>query len=516
MIVHASPRPPVEITGLTITERVFRGMEGHDGDVALIDGPTGRELTVGAFRHAVRRLAGGLTARGYAPGRTVAILAPNLPEYAVVFHAVAWAGGTLTTINPTYTAAEVAYQLKDSGAELLITLAPFLETARAAAEGTGVREIAVIGEAAGATPLGALMGEPLADQAPVDVEEHVVVLPYSSGTTGLPKGVMLTHRNLVVNVDQGASAVPVRRHERAVAFLPFFHIYGQTVFLNLYLAQGAVPVTMPRFDLEVFLRLIQDHRTNRLFCVPPVMLALAKHPLVDQFDLSPLKVVYSAAAPADGTLTGAVAERLGVTAIQAYGMTELSPISHTVPEDDPRPGSAGVAVASTECRIVDPETGIDRAPGEEGELWIRGPQVMKGYHNNPEGTARTMAPGGWLRTGDLAVIDADGHLFIRDRVKELIKVKGFQVPPAEVEAALVACPGVADAAVVPKPDEEAGEVPVAFVVAAPGAIPDAEAIREHLAHRLATYKRPAEIRFVEAIPKSASGKILRRLLRDQV
>lgn len=515
MTIIASTRPPVELSGLSITERVFRDMAGHEGDVALIDGPTGRELTVGAFIDGVRRLAGGLTERGHAPGRTVAILAPNLPEYAVVFHAVAWAGGTLTTINPTYTPAEVAFQLKDSDAELLITVAPFLPTARAAAEGTRVREIAVIGEAEGATPLAALTGSPLAEQAPVDVEDHVAVLPYSSGTTGLPKGVMLTHRNLVVNVDQGLASIDIRRHERAVAFLPFFHIYGQTVYLNLYLAQGAVPVTMPRFDLELFLKLLQDHRTPRLFCVPPVMLALARHPMVDQFDLSALKVVYSAAAPADAALTGAVAQRLGVTAIQAYGMTELSPISHTVPEDDPRPGSAGTPVASTECRIVDPETGADRAPGEEGELWIRGPQVMKGYLNNPDGTAKTMAEGGWLRTGDLAVIE-DGHLFIRDRVKELIKVKGFQVAPAEVEAALLACPGVADAAVVPRPDDEAGELPVAFVVPAPGAPQDAGAIHESLSHRLASYKRPAEIRFVEAIPKSASGKILRRVLRQQL
>jgi 4-coumarate--CoA ligase len=516
MTIIASTRPPVALSGQSITERVFRDLGGREGEPALIDGPTGRVLTVGALTEGIRRLAGGLTERGYAPGRVIAILAPNLPEYAVVFHAVALAGGTLTTINPTYTAAEVAFQLKDSGAELLITVAPFLETARAAVEGTAVREIAVIGEAEGATPLAALMGAPLAEQAPVDVEEHVVVLPYSSGTTGLPKGVMLTHRNLVVNVDQAVSALRMDPGERSLAFLPFFHIYGQTVFLAVTLAQGAVPVTLPRFDLELFLRLLAEHRTPRLFCVPPVMLALAKHPMVDQVDLSGLRLVYSAAAPADGALTEAVARRLGVTAIQAYGMTELSPVSHVVPEDDPRPGSVGTPVPNTDCRIVDPETGADRAPGEEGELWIRGPQVMKGYLNNPEGTARTMAPGGWLKTGDLAVIDADGHLYIRDRVKELIKVKGFQVAPAEVEAALVACPGVADAAVVPKPDDEAGELPVAFVVTAAGAEADAEGIQAHLAERLASYKRPAEIRFVEAIPKSASGKILRRLLRAQL
>jgi 4-coumarate--CoA ligase len=517
MTIHTSPFPPVDDPGGTITERVFRDHAGHEDAPALIDGSSGRVLSIGALAEGVRRLAGGLSERGFGPGSVTAILAPNLPEYAVVFHGVAWAGGTLTTINPTYTPPEVRHQLIDSGAGLLVTVAPFLDTARAAAEGTAVREIAVIGEAPpGATPLSALMGAPQPAQTPVDRESHVAVLPYSSGTTGLPKGVMLTHRNLVMNVEQGLGALRLARGERAVAFLPFFHIYGQTVFLNLYLARGAVPVTMPRFDLPEFLRLVSEHRTPRIWCVPPVALALARHPVVDQFDLGAVRHVCSAAAPADGALTDAVAARLGVEAAQAYGMTELSPISHVSPEGASKPGSSGVAVPSTECRIVDPETGEDRPPGVEGELWIRGPQVMKGYHNRPEATAATITPDGWLRTGDLAVIDADGHLFIRDRVKELIKVKGFQVPPAEVEAALVACPGVADAAVVPRPDEEAGEVPVAFVVAAPGAPPDAEAILAALAGRLASYKRPAEIRFVEAIPKSASGKILRRVLREQI
>jgi 4-coumarate--CoA ligase len=515
-MIFESPHPPVPLRDITVTERLFEGLLHRPDEVAMVDGPTGRRITAGELVDAIRRFAGGLVAHGFGPGTTVGLMAPNIPEYAVVFHGVAWGGGTVTTINPTYTAPEVRHQLTDSGATLLVTVPAFLDTARSAVEGTEVREIVVIGEAPGATPLSAFLGDPLAAQHPVDLDEHIVVLPYSSGTTGLPKGVMLTHRNLVVNIDQAGAAVDIRPGEWTVAFLPFFHIYGQTVLMNVYLARGANVVTMPRFDLETFLRLCAEYRTPRVWAVPPVAIALAKHPLVDDYDLSAVRSVYSAAAPADASLTDAVGQRLGAVCIQAYGMTELSPISHCTPENAPRPGAVGVGVANTLSRIVDPETGQDAAPGEEGELWVRGPQVMKGYLNNPEATAKTITPDGWLRTGDLAMIDADGYVHIRDRVKELIKYKGFQVAPAEVEAALLTHPGIADAAVIGRPDDEAGEVPVAFVVRAPGSDVTGDEVTAHLTGCLAHYKRPEAIHFVESVPKSASGKILRRVLRDSL
>jgi acyl-CoA synthetase (AMP-forming)/AMP-acid ligase II len=515
MTIYKSEFAPVPLSGLSVTERLFQGLEHRPDAAVLIDGPSGREVTAGALIDDIRRLAGGLTERGYGKGRVTALMAPNIPEFATVFHGVAYAGGTITTVNPTYTAHELQYQLNDAGAELLVVAAPFLETAKEAAQGTAVREIVVIGTDGGATPLSALMGAPLDAQVPVDVVNDVLVLPYSSGTTGLPKGVMLTHRNLVANVDQVQAVRPVAPGEWSVAFLPFFHIYGMTVMLNLYLAAGGGIVTMPRFDLELFLTLCQKHKTPQAFCVPPVVLALAKHPMVDQFDLSALKYIFSGAAPLSASLGQAAAARLGVESGQGYGMTEMSPASHVTPRGRARPGAAGLTAPNTECRIVDPETGEDRAPGEEGELWVRGPQVMKGYLNNPEATAQTMPGEGWLRTGDLGVFDGDGYLFIRDRVKELIKVKGFQVAPAEVEAALLTHPGIADAAVIGRPDDEAGELPVAFVVRAPGASPAPEEIAAHLEDHLAHYKRPAEFCFVDAIPKSASGKILRRQLRDR-
>ena len=504
-MIHTSPYPPIALTGESITERVLRGLGSDPDRVVLIDGPSGREMTAGSLEDGIRRLAGGLKARGIGKGDVVAVLAPNIPDYAVVFHGAAFAGATVTTINPSYTVPEVAHQLEDSGARLLVTVSPFLDTAQTAA---GDVEIVVIGEAEGVTPLAALMGEPLAAQVPVDAAVDVAVLPYSSGTTGLPKGVRLTHRNLVANVDQSLAVIGCEPGEWSVGFLPFFHIYGQTVLMNMHLAAGAGVITMPRFDLELFLTLVAKYRTPTLFCAPPVAVALAKHPMVANFDLAHVERFFSGAAPLGGEVGDAVAARIGCLSVQGYGMTEMSPVSHATPRGAARKGSVGVTLPSTETRIV--VEGRDVGVGEPGELWVRGPQVMAGYHNRPEATVATLTEDGWLKTGDQAEVDADGYVFIRDRLKELIKVKGFQVAPAEVEAALLTSPMVKDAAVKGVPDEEAGEVPVAFVVPAEGA--EEAAIRAHLAGQLAHYKLPKRITFIEAIPKSASGKILRRML----
>ncbi len=513
MTIIKSRFPDVEITDKSVTERVFAGIDPDR--TVLIDGPSGREMTGAQFIGAVKSLAGGLTARGLA-GKVLALMAPNIPEYCVVFHGAAWAGGTVTTINPTYTAHEVNHQLNDAGAEILVTVAPFLDTAREAVKGTKVQEIVVIGAAEGAVPLSDLMGEPLQAQAPVDTAEHVVALPYSSGTTGLPKGVMLTHRNLSVNIDQSLVPADVREGELTVAFLPFFHIYGLEVLMNIYLAAGGGLVTMPRFDLEQFLDLTSKYRTPRLWIVPPVALALAKHPLVENYDLSFIEQVNSAAAPLGADVAEAMGKRLGTNATQGYGMTELSPVSHVSPQGKGKPGASGVAISNTESRIVDPLTGQDLPLGEDGELWVRGPQVMKGYLNNPKATAETIVEGGWLRTGDIGHFDEDGYLYITDRLKELIKYKGFQVAPAELEAEILTHPEVADVAVIGVPDDEAGELPMAFVVAAPGADPTLEDLQGYLDGRLSHYKQVRVMERVDEIPKSASGKILRRVLRDRV
>ncbi|WP_175582676.1 4-coumarate--CoA ligase family protein [Nocardioides guangzhouensis] len=511
-MIHRSPLPDVELPAQHLTDHVL-ARAGELGDKpALIDGPSGRTLTYGALLEAVRALAGGLVARGFAPGHTLALLAPNLPEYATAFHGAAYAGGVVTTINPTYTEGEVHHQLVDADARLLVTVGPFLEVARAAADGTAVEEIVVIGQADGARSLTDLLGEPLAEQVPVDLDS-TVVLPYSSGTTGVNKGVMLTHRNLVSNIAQTLAMAEVREDETLTAVLPFFHIYAMQVLMNTALRVGATVVTMPRFELEQFLSLHQEHGVTRSFVAPPIVLALARHPLVDDYDLSRLEQVFSAAAPLSAELALEAGKRLGCDVVQGYGMTELSPVSHITPAGGFRPGSVGVTLPNTQTRVVDPATGDDLDFGVDGEIWVRGPQVMKGYLNNERATAATITDDGWLRTGDIGHIDEDGHLFIVDRLKELIKYKGFQVPPAELEALLLTHPAVADAAVVGLPDEEAGEIPAAYVVRQPGTDATAEQIMGYVAGQVAHYKQVRRLDFIETIPKSASGKLLRRELK---
>ena len=344
----------------------------------------------------------------------------------------------------------------------------------------------------------------------VDPGSDLAAIPYSSGTTGLPKGVMLTHRNLVANVLQSEEVIRMESDDVVIGVLPFFHIYGQTVIMNMGLHNGAPIVTMPRFDLDQFLGLIEEHRVTIANVVPPIALALAKHPAVDGADLSSLRLIMSGAAPLGAELSDAVSTRLDVATVQGYGMTETSPVTHVCPIEPDRikAGTIGLPVPGTETRVVDPET---REDGRRGELLIRGPQVMAGYLNNESATRHTIDADGWLHTGDVAEVDDDGYFAIVDRLKELIKYKGFQVPPAELEAILITHPAVADCAVIGVPDEEAGELPKAFVVCS-GEVEDDE-ILEFVAAKVSPQKKIRLLERIEAIPKSASGKILRRELK---
>jgi 4-coumarate--CoA ligase len=287
------------------------------------------------------------------------------------------------------------------------------------------------------------------------------------------------------------------------------------VLMNCGLRTGATVVTLPRFDLEQFLTVHQDYGVTRSFVAPPIVVALAKHPLVDRFDLSSLEQVFSGAAPLSGDLAKEAGSRLGCEVVQGYGMTELSPVSHLTPMGEFKPGSVGVTAPNTETAIVDIDSGEFLGVGEEGEVWVRGPQVMKGYLNRPEETADTIDDDGWLHTGDVGEIDEDGHLYIVDRLKELIKYKGFQVAPAELESILLNHPAVADAAVVGRQDEEAGEVPVGFVVLKEGEEADKQEIIDFAAQDVSSYKKLHDVSYVEEIPKSASGKILHRVIRDE-
>jgi len=511
-----SPFPDVEIPDVSLSDFVLAGA-GELGDKpAVIDGPSGRTISYAQLVESVRAVGAGLAERGFGKGDVFAHFAPNLPEYAVTFHAVATLGGINTTVNPLFTAEELERQLRDCGARMLVTVPEQAEKARAAARAAGVQKIFGYGEADGATPFSSLpeaAGEP--PEVAIDPAEDVVALPYSSGTTGLPKGVMLTHRNLVANICQTIVHQRVREDDRVIAVLPFFHIYGLVVLMNMPLSRGATVVTMPRFELPEFLRVVQRYGITRAWVVPPIVLALAKQPLVDEFDLSSLEFMLSGAAPLSAELEVACGQRLGCRMLQGYGLTETSPTTHSVPDElaGQMPGSIGPPVPNTECRIVDIVSGREAPIGERGELLIRGPQVMKGYLNNPQATVLAIDPDGWLRTGDIATVDEQGAVRIVDRVKELIKYKGSQVAPAELEALLLTHPAIADAAVIGIPDEEAGEVPKAFVVLNAPLTP--EEVSAFVAERVAPYKKIRAVEILEEIPKSPSGKILRRVLIDR-
>ncbi len=515
-MIFESPYPDVEFRDVPLHRFVLERASEMGDKAALIDGPSGRALTYAELAAGVGRVAAGLAARGLRKGDVLGLFCPNIPEFALAFHGTAAAGGVVTTINSLSTQEDVAHQLHDAGARFLVTVPPFLDRALPAAEKIGVEEVFVLGEAEGTTSFASLLAAD--DPAPavtIDPLQDLVALPYSSGTTGFPKGVMLTHRNLVANAMQTGVLQHISEEDRIIAVLPFFHIYAMTVVMNLGLARGATLVTMPKFDLEEFLRLLQDHRVTRAYVVPPIVLALAKHPAVDRFDLSSLRTVLSGAAPLDAGLQTACAERLGCEVMQGYGLTESSPVTHAT-SDEPgkiRPGTVGETLPNTQCRVVDVATGRDLGPGEDGEIMVRGPQVMLGYLNNQEATAATLDADGWLHTGDIGHADDEGFFSVVDRLKELIKYKGYQVPPAELEAVLHTHPAVGDAAVIGIPDEEGGEAPKAFIVLKEEVA--AEDLMAFVAERVAPYKKIRAVEVIDEIPKSASGKILRRLLKDR-
>ncbi|GAB3568909.1 4-coumarate--CoA ligase family protein [Amycolatopsis endophytica] len=504
MIIR-SPFPDLDIPGTTLTGLLF-GDEPSDAP-ALID-PAGRVTTRRQLDERVRRIAAGLHARGTGRGSVVGLFAPNSPEWIAAFHGILRANAVVTSANVLYTATELAHQLVDSGASLLVTTAGLLDVATAAAEKAGIAEVLTLDDAPGHRRIDTLPGAaPPLLTGPGDT----AVLPYSSGTTGPAKGVVLTHRNLVANVLQFSRMGRTTESTVLLAVLPLFHIYGMTVLMNHALHRRVPLVTMPRFDLTGMLRLIEKHRITKLYIAPPTAVLLAKSPLVDDADLSSVELVFSGAAPLDGELARSVARRLDCEVVQGYGMTEMSPVSHAVPEGTTMdPASVGVALPNVECRLVDPASGAD---AERGELWVRGPNVMSGYLDNPEATAATLDAEGWLHTGDVATVTADGVFSIVDRVKELIKYKGYQVPPAELEALLLTHPGIDDAAVVGVLDDDGEEIPKAFVVRRPGAALDAAEVMDYVAARIAPHKKVRRVEFLDAIPKSASGKILRTVLR---
>jgi len=478
------------------------------GAVALVDAASGREFTYDALDHLIGRFAAGLAARGFGPGDTLLMFAPNAPEWPIAALGAMAAGGVVSGANPMVGVDDLAHQMHDSGARFVFTTPPLMTTVREAAALAGGATVIVLGEAAGGVSLASLLAstdpEPVLPPDP----DALAALPYSSGTSGLPKGVMLTHGTIVSSICQTVQALQTPEGTVALALLPMFHIYGFTVVTLCALAAGSKLVTVPRFEPASFLKAIEVYRVSRLGVVPPVMQFLATHPLVDAHDLSSLERIGCGAA-----LEQRVRQRLKCTVQQGFGMTESSGcVAVSYPERE-LSGSSGQLLPGTQARIVDPVSGEDVARGAQGELWFRGPQAFKGYLNQPQVTAATLTTNGWVRTGDIGLFDAEGYLFITDRLKELIKVKGYQVAPAELEALLITHQSVADVAVIGWPDERAGELPVAYVVAR-GAL-EPEDVKSWLAERVVAYKQLGDVVLCDAIPKSAAGKILRRVLRVQ-
>jgi acyl-CoA synthetase (AMP-forming)/AMP-acid ligase II len=530
-----SPFPDVDIPAASVYEYLFADLDDADADrIALVDTKTGRQHTYREMIERIDMFAGALAGRGIGVGDVVGLLAPNSNAFAIAFHGILRAGATATTINVLFTAKDIAKQLTDSKAKMLVTVTPFLPQAKEAAATVGLADADLIvldGEGREATghPSGADL---LAQASPppevrFDPATHLAVLPYSSGTTGNPKGVMLTHRNLVANVAQTRPVQDVGPDDVVIAIMPLFHIYGMTVLLNAVVHARARLVMMPSFDLEQFLANLQNHKVTVAYIAPPVAVALAKHPLVNNYDLSSLRAILSGAAPLDEDLGHAVADRIGCRVVQGYGMTELSPVSHCTPLDGGKRlvgsvasiGAAGWTAANSASKLIDPTTGDeigipDTGLSEAGELWFKGPNVMAGYLGNEKATRETIDDDGWLRTGDMARVDSSGCVYIVDRLKELIKYKGYQVPPAELEAVLLTHPAIADAAVIGVRDAESGEeVPKAFVVKQSGTELTEAEVMDFVAAEVAPYKKVRQVEFIDAIPKSSSGKILRKDLR---
>jgi acyl-CoA synthetase (AMP-forming)/AMP-acid ligase II len=527
----ASLFPEVEIPSTSVYDYLFGGLDAANLDrIALVDAESGRQTSYRDMIARIDAFAGALADCGVGVGDVVGLLSPNSSGFAVAFHGILRAGATATTINALFTAKDIAKQLADSKARMLVTVEALLPQSKEAVAAVGLSDADLVvldGEgrdAAGHPNYAELIGKGLpAPQVDFAPSSHLAALPYSSGTTGIPKGVMLTHRNLVANVAQIRPVSGIVPEDVVLAVLPFFHIYGMTVLLNAALHARARLVVMRGFDLAEFVGNIQNHKCTIAFIAPPIAVALAKHPLIDDYDLSSLNVVMSGAAPLDADLGHAVAERVGCRVVQAYGMSELSPASHVTPFDGGMQkmgrvaplSSVGWTVPNAASKLVHPDTGEEigiptEGLSETGELWFKGPNVMAGYLGNEQATREIIDGEGWLHTGDLARVDSCGCVYIVDRLKELIKYKGYQVPPAELEAVLLGHPSIADAAVIGVKDAEGEEVPKAFVVRQSGVELTADEVIDFVAGQVAPYKKVRQVAFIDAIPKSTSGKILRK------
>ncbi len=497
--VFPSPYPPITIPTSSISDFVFsQSLSGADNRPAFIDGTTGAQLVHHEVQEGARRVAGGLMRRGFRPGDVLAIMAPNIPFYSIAFHGAVMAGGTVTMVDPTFTVREATEQLVDACATRLVATQAVAPNALDAAGRAGITDIYLIGASKDDRSFDDLLTAEPVDSVPIDPATPAA-LPYSYGIGGLAKGVMLSHRCLTANLAQLEAIHPIEPDEATVAVLPFFHTFGLGMMLNGVIRRRSVAITMDRFGFERFLAHIEAVRATRLYVVPSIVLGLAMHPAVERHDLSSMRQVVSGGAPLNPGIAAQAADRLGCEVTQGYGLTEASPVTHSTPQGLDCPGSSGITLPNTEVRIVDRSRRVDLDHGEIGELWVRGPQVMAGYKNNPSATRMVLDDEGWLRTGDLARLEEGDRLFVTGRLKEVFKSKGSQVSPAELEALLLAHPDIADAAVGSEPDLLAGEVPVARVVSATRVL-DCDEVKAYVNARVARHKHLRSVTAVEALP----------------
>jgi PAS domain S-box-containing protein len=437
-MIYRSPFPDVDLPEVALTDHVFARVGRFKNKVAIIDGDTGISMTYTEVLAGVRRVAAGLAARGLRKGDVCAIYSPNVSEYAVVFYGIVMAGGIVTPINPQYSATELTHQLRDSGARFLVTHPKLRRPALRGARLAGIEEVFSIGTAAGTTPLATLTsGGHRVPRIAVDPVADIAALPYSSGTTGLAKGVMLTHFNIVANLQQMTAVERIDSSEVLVATLPFYHIYGMIMVMTQGLRCGATLVTLAEFKARRLVEIIERYRVTTAYLVPPLVRTLATHAYVDRCNMSSLRDVISSAAPLPEPIARACGERFHCVVRQAYGMTETSPLTHVTPRHGERMNAVGVAVPNTEYRVVDVGNRRDVSPGRLGEVWVRGPQVMKGYLNNPEATAAMIDGAGWLHTGDIGFVDKDARLNVVDRAKELVKFRGLHYGENELLRSMV-------------------------------------------------------------------------------
>jgi long-chain acyl-CoA synthetase len=512
MTVYQSPWFSLEpYPEIALTELLAPAAERYRDKPAFIN-MEGQTQTFGHIWETCRRLGRFLQDQGIEKGDRVAILSANATEYFLAFYGTLFAGGVVTTLNPLYKEREVLHQLEDCGVTAAFAMQPLLPIVQQVRE-----HLPALKHVFSIEDSWRLAAEAAGDPKPVEFNprEDLAALPYSSGTNGLPKGVMLSHFNLVSNVRQTCTTGLGSSYSVYLDFLPYYHIYGMIVLMACGFASGIPQVVMPRFDPATCLDLIQRNKVTNLFAVPPALLALSNFPDVGKYDTSSLNMIMSGAAPLPQEVAQAAARALDTTVLQGYGMTETSPVTNVNPRTRIKDATVGPPIADTAEKVVSLEDGRELGAGEIGELLAFGPQVMQGYWRKPDDTAETLPGEGWIRTGDIVSVDEEGYVTILDRKKEMIKYKGYQIAPAELEALLMEHPAVMDSAVIPKRDAESGEVPKAFILLRQDQKASPEELMRFVEERAAPYKKVREIEFVEAIPKTPSGKILRRELIEQ-